>query len=420
MNVTGIIAEYNPFHNGHAYQIAEARKRTVADYVIVILSGDFVQRGGPAIVDKYTRTRAALEGGADLVLMLPVTASTASAENFAASGVGILQATGVVTHLSFGLEASDAESYAFLEKCVPVLTCEPAAFQESLAARLKAGDPYPAARAQALLSSVDTSSLSSEQAQALLKEPNNILALEYLKQLSLYRDPIIPVPVARRAGSYHGSADGEIDPVSPSASVLRDALHHGQDDAAWQAAMPRGMADAILGLRKTRRLLCEDDFSQMLFLTLQLCIQNENKNLRVSEDLYRRIRKYFQDYTDWSSFTQLLKTKNITYTAVNRTLTGILLGITAKERAVMDKFSQAPYARILGFRKSAAPLLKEIGQNARIPVITKPKAAEDTLDPELKLLFTRDIAASELWRYASIKSLEDRPPCDYSQPLVIL
>ena len=416
MNVIGIIAEYNPFHNGHAYQIAEARKRTDADYVIVIMSGDFVQRGGPAIIDKYTRTRAALKGGADLVLMLPVTASTASAENFAASGVGILQATGVVTHLSFGTEA-DADGFAFLVKCASALMHETTAFQEALAARLKAGDSYPAARAQALLSSVDTSPLSSVQAQALLKEPNNILALEYLKQLSLYRDPMIPVPVARREGSYYNE---KIDPAAPSASAIRAALLRTGDPDSVREALPSSMYAALYKYLENRRLLCEDDFSQMLFPLLQLCIQNENKNLRISEDLYRRIRKYFADYTDWSSFAHLLKTKNITYTAVNRALTQILLSITAKERTIMDKFSQAPYARILGFRKSAAPLLKKLGQNARIPVITQPAAAKKALDPELKLLFARDIAAAELWRYASTKSRADRPPGDCSQPLVIL
>ena len=417
MNVTGIIAEYNPFHNGHAYQIAEARKRTDADYVIVILSGDFVQRGEPAILDKYVRTHAALACGADLVLMLPVTASTASAENFAASGIGILHALGVVTHLSFGTEAADAQGFAFLKKCVPVLINEPDSFRETLAAQQKTGAAYPAARAKALLSAADPAPLSEQQALSLLKEPNTILALEYLKQLSLLQSPVIPVPISRKSGTYHSAA---IDGAQPSAAAIRAALLLAADDKAAKAAMPDVMYEELVRYAGTHRLLCADDFSQMLFYAVQSCILDENQTLRIPHDLYRRICRTFEEYSGWSSYAGLLKSKNITYTAVSRTLTAILLGITARERAVMDKFMQAPYARILGFKKEAAPLLKQIAQNSRIPVITRPAAAAKVLDPQLRMLFERDIAASALYRYAACEDAKRRQPDDYRQPLVIL
>ena len=149
MNVIGIIAEYNPFHNGHAYQIAHVKKNLHADYIVVAASGDYVQRGEPALLDKYTRARMALSSGADLVLELPVLWSTASAELFADAGISLFEKTGCVNGICFGAESGDL---ALLRRIADVLADEPAALKASLKRNLKSGNTFPKAREAALLS----------------------------------------------------------------------------------------------------------------------------------------------------------------------------------------------------------------------------------------------------------------------------
>ena len=149
MNVTGIIAEYNPFHNGHAFHIEKTRKNTDADYCIAVISGSFVQRGAPALVNKYDRTKMALEHGIDLVIELPVIAATSSAETFAQGGVCLLDSLGVVSHISFGAEANTTSDIDMLDKLADFFAFEPPAFQKYLDLELKSGCSFPAARAKA-------------------------------------------------------------------------------------------------------------------------------------------------------------------------------------------------------------------------------------------------------------------------------
>ena len=149
MKVCGIIAEYNPFHSGHAYQIARARELSGSDYVIAVTSGDFVQRGAPALADKYIRAHMALSEGADLVLMLPVYGSTASAEGFARAGIAALLSTGVVDAISFGCEDTSVCSERYF-RLARELTQEPADFRAALSKRLADGIPYAQARVEAV------------------------------------------------------------------------------------------------------------------------------------------------------------------------------------------------------------------------------------------------------------------------------
>ena len=203
--ITGIIAEYNPFHKGHGYQIEKVRELTGDRYVLVIMSGDFVQRGAPAIFDKYARTRMALLGGADAVLELPSCRSCGSAEYFAKGAVEILDALGCVEHLCFGSESGDAAACQTLGR---ILAREPEEFQESLKKILKEGLSFPAARKKAL--TVYLENHSSENSQTgilemlrLLDSPNNLLGIEYCKALSLLNSQITPVTIKREGAGYH-------------------------------------------------------------------------------------------------------------------------------------------------------------------------------------------------------------------------
>ena len=194
LKTTGIIVEYNPLHPGHIYHMEQARKQTGADYLIAVMSGSFVQRGAPALLDKYTRTRMALLAGADIVIELPVCFATGSAGDFAAGAVSLLDKLGCVDVLCFGSESGDISLF---EKAATLLQCESAAFSNALKKALKSGLSFPAARQQALLLCLDMAkdmpstacpdnNSTAEQTVALLSSPNNLLGLEYTLACLLY------------------------------------------------------------------------------------------------------------------------------------------------------------------------------------------------------------------------------------------
>lgn len=202
MTITAVIAEYNPFHNGHAYQLAKARELTGADYLVVIMSGDFVQRGAPAILDQHDRAELALLGGADLILQLPCHFALGSAQHFARGAVSLLTALGCVDFLCFGSEYGDTAPFLEL---ADVLLHEPEEYRELLSGLLRNGLSFPTARAQALSAyfsdSASFSSLSKEELDTFLKEPNNILGIEYVQALLLSQSRIRPVTIRREAAA---------------------------------------------------------------------------------------------------------------------------------------------------------------------------------------------------------------------------
>lgn len=223
MTITAVIAEYNPFHNGHAYQLAKARELTGADYLVVIMSGDFVQRGAPAILDQHDRAELALLGGADLILQLPCHFALGSAQHFARGAVSLLTALGCVDFLCFGSEYGDTAPFLEL---ADVLLHEPEEYRELLSGLLRNGLSFPTARAQALSAyfsdSASFSSLSKEELDTFLKEPNNILGIEYVQALLLSQSRIRPVTIRREGSGYHEGA--LFTQALPSATAMRNLL----------------------------------------------------------------------------------------------------------------------------------------------------------------------------------------------------
>ncbi|MEF2771025.1 MAG: nucleotidyltransferase family protein, partial [Blautia caecimuris] len=224
MNVTGIIAEYNPFHLGHLHQIAYVREKLNSDYIIVAMSGDFVQRGTPALLSKYIRAEAALLCGADLVLELPVQVSSASAEFFAGGAVSLLNGSGVVDQLCFGSEEGSVEG---MQLAARILNEEPQGFRDLLKNSLKQGMSFPAARSQALgkylctLHSLSEKNLSAFS-DTLLSSPNNILGIEYCRALLRLNSTIKPVTLKREGSGYHDLTLKNNQ--APSASAVRAFL----------------------------------------------------------------------------------------------------------------------------------------------------------------------------------------------------
>ncbi|MBR4277086.1 MAG: nucleotidyltransferase family protein, partial [Lachnospiraceae bacterium] len=214
MIVNGIIAEYNPFHNGHIAHLEKTKEQTNADYTIVAMSGNFVQRGAPAVVDKYVRTKMALEGGADLVLEIPTCYSTSSAEYFASAGVALLDKIGVVDYLSFGSESGDIE---ILNHIASILLEEPPEFSEYMQRYLREGYTYPLARNNALIQYEN----SLFDATRVLESPNNILAIEYIKAILRRESTITPFTIKRQGSNYHDRYMAD-NATSASAQAIRE------------------------------------------------------------------------------------------------------------------------------------------------------------------------------------------------------
>ena len=278
MKVAGVITEYNPFHNGHKYQLEQIKRQTSADYIVVAMSGDFVQRGEPAIIDKYERTRMALLSGADLVLELPSVFATASAEFFARGGVSVLKNTGVVDTLCYGVESVDHELTTLV---ADVLKNPPAAYSASLARLIQGGMSFPAARSRALCEYFrDNYDSTSEKLDAFIASPNNILAIEYEK--ALMNCDITGFPIQRVGEGYH-STDSTCEFSSATAvrgviSTLIDIDKHNtitnmQLDNSWISAklsqlMPSDCADILVNCILGGHIVFPDDISEMLYYRL--------------------------------------------------------------------------------------------------------------------------------------------------------
>lgn len=361
MKVTGIVAEYNPFHKGHAYHLAQAKKEAGADFVIVILSGPFVQRGECAITDKYTRAACALSQGADLVLELPVLYACASAEYFAAGAVRTLDRLGIVTHLAFGSETNDLQP---MQSAARILASEPPEYKTYLKQGLAQGQPYPAARQHAL------SSVAPKLCKNMpFHQPNYILGLEYCKALYQCGSAITPLIIRRVGSGYH---ELEKDETFSSASSIRAQLY--SDSKADLAGQLPDACIAILenAWRESGPLYADDLSSFLHFALLNTENMDYTRYADVSKELSNRIRSRIWEYTSFVSFARLLKTKELTYSRICRCLVHILLGITKSDLKQAEDIDYVPYVRVLGVKKTAVSLLGSIKRHADTALITNP------------------------------------------------
>lgn len=396
MKVTGLIAEYNPFHNGHRYHIRRSRQITGADFIVVVMSGDFVQRGAPALLDKFTRARMALSCGADLVLELPVRYALGSAEFFAAGGVALLDCLGAVDTLSFGSEQGDVSCLMNLSS---LLLREPEIFRETLKKKSAEGLPFPAAREQALLSSFPD---QPKNVQQILSSPNNILGIEYGKALLRFRSAIKPVTIRRMESSYHQQ---ELSETFSSATALRRSLQRGEL-SKLSSQIPSAVFSLLQEAVKSRETACSDDYS--LLMKYKLLSETADTLIRfqdVSPDLANRILAQLNSLNTLEDFSFHLKTRQMTYSRICRSLFHILLDLP--RFSIGDNAAEtAPYARILGFRKEASPLLHEIKKRSVIPLVSRPAAEEKKLCAHGRTLLSEDIRCGNL--YESVLAIKNR------------
>lgn len=418
MNTTGIIAEYNPFHNGHLHQINTIRKETGADNIVVIMSGDFVQRGTPAFTDKYLRTAMALEGGADFVFELPVIYSSASAGLFALGGIALLDSLGFVNNVCFGSECNDIQA---LKQAADIILNGSSLFNSSINTFVKSGFSYPAAQCMAIEKHFPG---ISGNICKVLKQPNNILAIEYLKAIKLLKSKITPFTIKRCDNGYNNKDYENNKGSFASAASIRNALSgkNSHFDAVAQF-IPESTYNILL--KNTERVnINENMFSGLLYYKLQsiICTSNVKETvlnlttfLDVSEALANRIIKNLCNFTTFTDFAKTLKTKQYTYSRICRVLSHILLDIhtdnynTAFPLELQNNLCSlqvTPYARLLGINKNKSHILRNIKNTV---LITKTADAIKNFEKSkllachklsgfAKKTFNKDIFAASLYR----------------------
>ena len=402
MKVAGIIAEYNPFHKGHLYQI-EKTKEVLGEntFLVVVMSGNFMQRGEPAVFGKWTRAQSALACGADLVLELPFTFSCAPAERFAQGAVSTLSQLGIVTHLSFGSENNDLP---LLEKISAAVHAPSLETENTLREHLKTGVSYAKAKELSIIEAFikDGDTETAARVSTILSSPNAILALEYLHALK--KTSITPLPILRKGAGYLDIAEKEgvlsatgirhLMKKNPSVEGLAKTL---------AGTLPRPSAAALLAdKKKDSPLVFLEDFAFEFVHSLSIHAENDIEKIAyMTDQLHGRLKnsidglRLFEEKTLSEVFFEKAYTRRFLTTRVNRSLISLLLGQTQED---IQGISDPSYARVLGFRKNGRYLLKKIKETCSLPVITKSSDfREHEKNPLLRRTAELDLLATELW-----------------------
>ena len=426
MKVTGIIAEYNPFHNGHEYHIQQTRKRLKSDYIIIVMSGNYVQRGAPTIIDKASRCEMALRAGADLVLELPTCFATANAEYFAYGGVAILDKLNLVDDLSFGTESLDTLDPEIVSgeqvkeavrnltgqfgKIADLLVDEPEEFREILKQGLRDGLSHAAARSLAV------GEILGEEYVKVMETSNNILGVEYMKALRKLGSSIKPDPVARRLSAHNDTA---INEGFSSATAIRNAIYNKYDMHALSSTVPEYAMEILMDRYLVSFPVFRDDFS--LILGAELLKAKESADLTryfgVSEDLANRILNLRDDFKNFVDFKDELATKNINRATTSRALMHIALGITAADMQEMYNSESVRNVKVLGFRKESEALLTEIKKRSDVRLVTK---LADAVRQGADKMLLQNIDADRMYRMVCMNKYGFELKNPFSEELVIL
>ncbi|MFE5319643.1 nucleotidyltransferase [Paenibacillus sp. NPDC056579] len=409
MKTVGLIVEYNPLHNGHYYHFQQSKKVSGADAAVAVMSGHFLQRGEPAMVNKWARAEMALRMGVDLVLELPVAYSAQPAEWFAYGAVSALDAAGVVDTLCFGSESGDI---SWLHRVADAAAEESAGFQSLLQQELKAGLPYPTAYSRAVAQYVPGT------AESELAQPNNTLGLHYLIALKRLQSRIEPLTITRQKAGYNQSdiTDSQI----ASATALRHMLFERMTLEEIAPYVPVGTLDVLrrewaAGKAPVR---WEHFAKPLLVQLLNHSAEQLAEFHEVGEGLEHRIKQALPSLSIDStnvveSLVGLLKTKRYTRTKLQRTLLRILLNHKKPQLAPAVLAQGAPYLRVLGFTSTGQELLRRMKKTAKVPVVTKVTSLSEP-SPLLQL----DIQATSVYALGCRTASERDLFRDYYEPPV--
>ncbi len=417
MKVLGIISEYNPLHSGHVHHIKTSCEKTSATHTLCVMSGQFVQRGEPAIVDKWARTRMALYSGIDLVIELPVVYSCASAEIFAYGAVKTLQQAGIIDFLSFGSEQGELGS---LWRIASVLYEEPVEFKRLLKQFLDEGLSFPIAREKALNNHL------RELPANIMDKSNNILAIEYLKALKHLRSSIQPVTIKRQGSSYNNE---KIASSFSSASALRSFIYNNGSfnnrplsEAAMLHNLPSYTVDILNEcFDKGQGPVFSEQFSNTIIHILRTIEPDILKQVPdVNEGLENRLISSAMKTGILRDLIEAVTTSRYPSTRIKRITANLLWGITKTQLKKILEDESCGYLRILGFNDKGLELLREMNSLASVPIISKVSSYRDQLSGIAKEMFEYDIRATNAYVMAFSDPSRRTGDQDFTTPVVRL
>ncbi len=411
--VLGIIAEYNPFHNGHMYHLQKAKERSGAQYCICVMSGNFVQRGNTSIVNKWKKAEMALLNGVDLVIELPTIYSVASAEGFSLGAIKLLNNLKIVDAISFGTETSD---FAALNNISSIVNEEPMKYKSILNSELKKGLSFPKARENALMLYLN----DNKRYDNILNTPNNILAIEYLKALKKIKSTIQPIPVKREKVYYN---DNVIVDEFASATAIRKLLKN-EEFSEIRKVVPKSTYQILKKETELGNVVLDlSRYEKEIIYNLRRMTVSEIAELPdVNEGLEHSLKNAANYSNDITNLINIVKTKRYTVTRIQRILICALLGITKRDVGMAKKTE--PYIRVLGFNEKGKELISRINkQNPKATVITSVKKFQDKNNNNknskiYKRLLDIDIFSTNVYTMAC-KS-ESLANLDYTKNMVIL
>lgn len=424
MKTVGIIAEFNPFHNGHAYLINQAKRETGADHAVIIMSGNFVQRGAPAFMDKFSRTSIALSNGADLIIELPTSYSIASAAYFATGAVKMLDKLNIIDYLCFGCETDNTE---LLSLIADIIIKEDDCYASTLQSYLKNGFSFVKSRENAIIKSLSLSgvTISAEEISHILNSPNSILAIEYIKALKQAGSPIVPYPIKRTDSGYHSN---RIENGFASASAIRNMY---SKKSVLTFNNPRETMSMIVPLNCISLLeenfqisypVTRNDFSNLIGNSL---INDKYEQGILDQlfdstpDLINRIRNLASTFIDAETFINDCNSPSFTSGRIARILFYSLINYTKNDFFTFKRDDYVYYYRILGFRKSHAELLTAIKNSSDYPLISKLPKAEELLNPNGMRMLSLNKMADELYRMVVSTKYLSSIPSEEEQGIII-
>lgn len=403
--ILAIIAEYNPFHNGHLYHLEKSKKIVDPDYSICIMSGNFCQRGDTSIIDKWSKAEMAIKSGFDLVIELPVIYSISSAENFAEGALKILNAFNNVT-LSFGSECGNIN---VLNKFANILYDEPKEFSTILTHELAKGISYPKARENALMLYLN----DVRKYANVLSNSNNILGIEYLKAIKKLRSKVQPITVKRIGTDYNSL---KIKDRLASATAIRNLIQNDEDVAKL---VPKSSFDILSSNMKYGKTVSGlAIFEKEIIYTLRkMSVQEIGELQDVSEGLENLIKTAADSCNTLEDLINSIKSKRYTRSRIQRILLYALLDITKKD--IQESYKVNPYIRVLGVSNHGKELLSEISKKrSKYPVITSVKKFMDSSNNKvLKNMLSKDILASNI--YTLGYDYDSKSNLDYTKKLII-
>ncbi|MED9947320.1 MAG: nucleotidyltransferase [Peptacetobacter hiranonis] len=422
MNITGLIVEYNPFHNGHIYHLQKSLEKTNADASIAVMSGNFIQRGEPALFDKFSRAKAAVKSGVDLVVELPSIYASQSAELFAKGSVSLLNSLGCVNSICFGSEEGNIDALYLIAS---ILCLEPQEFKEKLSSYLGEGMLFPTARNKALFDYInspnfllennfDNIDLTEERLNSILSSSNNILGIEYIKQLISLKSEIKPFTIGRINSEYNSE---EISGNINSATAVRKKLHEIISSAEQNTSNINKLINSIQTSTDITNSIPESTlnmitsniekgflpmYPEYFFETLISTIIRDKKNLEsyfdISEGIENKIFKAALVAKDYDDLLNLVKSKRYTMTRIKRCLNNILLGITKCDMEIAKGINTIPYVRILAFNSKGREIIREIKKSSEIKIINKFSEVEHFMDNKnFKFLIENDIKCTDIY-----------------------